>query len=189
MRIKKAIEKLMALAAKSPGTHVRFKCSKPPKKKRLPKRLLSATLKQWAVKRCDKNGYFTFLEACRYYDRIGGSAGTSTVRHRLEQMGARNSSPGLAESHLRAKWVIGKTKDLPIREMIELDPTFKERYDEARRDAVRAGRLAPGLMEAVTFVKSHGKKGSCWVQVLDDDRGRQIRIQVKPRPGHTPTTN
>jgi hypothetical protein len=185
MKIKTAIAKLLELQAKSPDGEVSIKRLKPRKKKKLPKRMLTATLRAWAHKRSENGGSFTFLEACRYYERIGGSAGTTTVWHRLTDIEARNVTSGLAETHLRARWSCEKGVTTgPVRDIIIQDPTFKERYLQARREVVARGELAPAPFDEVTFEKSHGKKGEVWVQVSDTDRSRQVRLQVKPRAGY-----
>lgn len=190
MKIRTAIAKLHDLLAKDPKAEVSYRRLKPKKKKRIPKRLLSQALREWAVKRSEGGGTFTFLEACRYYDRIGGSAGTSTVRHRLEQIGARNVTPGLAESHLRAQWTLQKgVMTGPIKDMIEADPTFRDRYEAQRRQIVIRGGLAPEPFERAVFEKSYGKKGKIWVQVQDEDPDRRFRISVVPDPKHVPSTN
>lgn len=181
MKIKTAIAQLQALAVKDPNALVSFKRLKPKKKRKLGQKGITKKLQDWAVAQCEKKGFFTFIDACRYYDRIGGSAGTSTVLHRLHDVGARNSSPGLAESHIRAKWVIGKHANAPIKELIAQDPTFAERYNQMRREAVEAGALAPPPLDEARFNRSWGKPGRHWVVVDDPDRNRQMRIEIKPQ--------
>lgn len=181
MKIKTAIAQLQALQAKDPNALVSLKKLKAKKKKKLGKRGITKALQDWAVKQCNKHGFFTFIDACRYYDRIGGSAGTSTVLHRLHDVGARNSSPGLAESHIRAKWVIGKAANAPIQQLIASDPTFVQRYNEMRRRAVDAGGLAPGPFNEVTFKRAHARPGKCMVVVDDVDQSRQLTIEVRPQ--------
>lgn len=188
MRIAHAIKKLQELQAKHPDMVVSFKATRP---KRKAKRKLGVTarFRAWAERRCKDGRTFTFLEACLAYERIGGSAGTTTVLHRLSDIKARQISPNKAESHLRGEWTIDRTRaDVPARELIELDPTFADRYEAQRRRVVVEGGLAPPPFDEARFEKSFGNKG-IWLAVQDPDPDRRMRIKVVPDPRHRPTTN
>lgn len=190
MRITTAIKKLEEMLAKNPKGEVSIKKLKPKKKKRVPKRLLSSTLKAWAQEKSKDGGSFSLMDAIRYYERIGGSAGVTTVLFRLRQIGARSVTGLLPETHLKARWACAKDVTTgAIRELIEQDPSFKDRYMAARRRAIEQGRLAPDPFEKVVFIKSHGKRGELWVETNDEDRGRHIRLQVKPQPGFVLASN
>lgn len=182
MRISQAIKKLQALQKKSPKAKVTLQIERPKKVG------VTELFKQWATRKCEGGKTFTFLEACLAYEKIGGSAGTTTVLHRLSNIGARSISPGKAESHLRGEWTLDKEKYVPVSELIAMDPTFRDRYEALRRRIVSGGGLAPPPFEQVKFSKSWGNRGINLV-VNDDDPDRRARITVHPRGERAPVDN
>ena len=187
MKVKTAIKKLQELGAKDPKALV--KIVKLPGK-RVQKRKLSETLAIWARSRSKDGGSFTFLEACRYYEKIGGSAGAVTVRYRLEGIGARAQEGGLPDTHFNARWSLNKgVTSGPVSEAIAADPTFVERYERMRRETIERGGLAPAPFKQAVFTKSYSSKGNLFVEVEDPDRQRRLRLEVKPRLDYVPSTN